>query len=73
MKKVISVSRKNKIEQPKLPPSLIEGDFQDIYDQADSYINNCMIKNISIDGHIEGHIEFAQVVFKNVTFNDVSF
>jgi len=71
--KVINMSHKVKVEQPRLPRSLEEKYFQKVYDQDESYINACIIKDVAIDGEITGHIEFSQVIFKNVIFNDVSF
>src|SRR6476620_2483556 len=70
MKRMINLSQKLKIQQPKIPSSLTPLDFND---REDSYINMAIISDCSISQEEIEKLIFEEVVFKNVTFLDGSF
>src|SRR5690625_7184193 len=71
--RVRQMTRKIKVDQPKMPRILEEAEFQAVYHEEDLYLSNCTISHCFVDGDVLDKAGFSQVVFKSVTFTEVSF
>lgn len=61
-----------KIMKPKLPLALPEKNFEDIYDAGEPYIDNALFKDCTISLASDAAVEFTEVKFENVTFDEAS-
>lgn len=67
---MIDLSKKLKIQKPKMPSILTPFDYND---REDSDINMVLISDCTISQEEVEKMRFEEVVFRNVTFLDGSF
>jgi uncharacterized protein YjbI with pentapeptide repeats len=61
-----------KIMKPKVPSELPEKHFEDVYDAGEPYIDNALFKDCTISLATDSAVEFTEVKFDNVTFDEAA-
>mgnify|MGYP005852902427 CR=1 FL=1 len=62
----------SKITKPKVIGEIRNVAFEDVYDETDPYIERVIIQDCSIDTIAAESVEFIEVIFRNVRFEQVS-